>query len=159
LVAGFIDAADPDGEQAPTVQASDAVRVASALGVRPPQPEWTGDRLLPGTTGRIIVAPDPTEEVREVIRHIIAELPRVPLHRVGILPRRGDLSADLGRDPPDAVGLRWVSSEGRRLRETRAGGALLGLLRLPGRGLTRAAVLEWLETLPPLDGPVASVPP
>jgi hypothetical protein len=109
--------------------------------------------------GRIIQAPDPAEEVREVIRHIVSELVEVPLPRVGILYRHGDLYAGLVRDALDAAGLPWVSSEGRRLVETRAGRAILGLLRLPERGFTRESVLQWLETLPPLEGAVASAPP
>jgi RecB family exonuclease len=159
FVAGFIEAADPGVGAVPSASKSDADRLASALGVRPPQPEWTGDRLPPGTKGRIIQAPDPTEEVREVIRHIVAEIAEVPLHRVVILYRQGDVYGGLVRDSLDAAGLPWVSSEGRRLVETRAGRALLGLLRLAERRFTRAAVLEWLETLPPLDGPIASVSP
>jgi ATP-dependent helicase/nuclease subunit B len=106
----------------------------------------------------VIRAPDPAEEVREVVRAIAAQLERgQPLHRLAIVYRQGQPYATLVREALDAAGIPWSSSEGTRLAETRAGRALLELLRLPERRFTREAVLEWLETAPTLAGEVGAI--
>jgi ATP-dependent helicase/nuclease subunit B len=106
----------------------------------------------------VLRAPDPAEEVREVVRSIAAELERgQPLHRLAIVYRQGQPYAMLVREALDAAGIPWSSSEGTRLAETRAGRALLGLLRLPERRFTREAVLDWLETAPTLVGAVGAI--
>lgn len=107
---------------------------------------------------RIIRAPDPAEEVREVVRAIAGELDQgIALYRIAVVYRHGDPYASLIRDALDAASLPWISSEGVRLADTRPGRALLMLLSLADRGFTREGVLEWLETAPLLTGDIAKV--
>src|SRR5207302_11394959 len=82
--------------------------------------------------------------------------PGVPLYRTAIVYRQDEPYAALVRAALEAAGLPWVSSEGRRLAESRPGRCLLGLFRLFERDFTREAVLEWLETGPIPEDP--SVP-
>lgn len=159
LWAALVEVSDPQGlGDEPGREAAE--HLASALGVAPPEPGPTTGRVCPFADVRVVRAPDPAEEVREVVRGIAADLEQgVPLHRTAILYRQDEPYAALVRDALDAAGLPWASSEGRRLNASRHGRCLLSLLRLPERRFTREAVMEWLETGPILDESVAAIPP
>jgi RecB family exonuclease len=112
--------------------------------------------LAPDTT--IMIAPDPAEEVRGVVRAIAAEVEAgLPLYQTAIVYRQGQPYAALVRDALDSAGIPWTSSEGIRLGETRAGRSLVGLLQLPESRFSRGAVLQWLATAPDLPGAVGEL--
>ena len=99
----------------------------------------------------VIRAPDPDEEVREVVRAIARELESedpVPLHRMAVLYRQADPYADLVREALTLSGLPWSALEGRTLAESAPGRALLALLEIRQRDFTREAVLAWIDAAP-----------
>lgn len=156
LVAAFSEVGDPIGlGNRESVRA--ALLLARALDVTPlPEPPSPSDLALPATL-LVLRAPDPAEEVRQVVRSIAADLEAgVPLYQIAILYRRVEPYGVLVRESLAAAGLPWASSEGQRLPNSRPGRCLLALLRLADRNFTRDAVMEWLETVPsdyqPLPG-------
>src|SRR5438445_5394007 len=99
----------------------------------------------------VIRAPDPSEEVREVVRAIACELDTrapVPLHRMAVLYRQADPYAPLVRDALTLAGLPWSALEGRSLADSAPGRALLALLEIRQRNFERAAVLAWIDAAP-----------
>lgn len=174
LVVGLIQTGDRR-EAGDKLSREMAEQLAEALDVARLEPdssarEETGHRPVSTTNDaqsaeapvaalRVIRAPDPAEEVREVVRRVVAEVQAgVPLYRMAILYRQNDPYADLVRDALAWAGLPWVSSEGRRLAETRSGRSLIRLLGLRDRQFSREAVLEWLDTGPRPDFP-EEIPP
>jgi len=150
LVVGLIATDDP-AKEGDLLGREMAERLAEALGVAQPEPE---PPLAPVAELWVIRAPDPAEEVREVTRRIAADLEAgIPLHQMAILYRQNEPYAELVRDALEAAGLPWVSSEGRRLGETRPGRGVALLLGLSDRQFSRESVLEWLDTGPQPDVP------
>ena len=159
LIAVFSEVGDPSG-----LGNRESIRSASlltrALDVSPlPEPESPQSLALLATI-RVLRAPDPAEEVREVVRSIAADLEAgVPLYQTAILYRRVEPYGVLVRESLAAAGLPWASSEGQRLPQSRPGRCLLALLRLVDRNFTRDAVMEWLETVPDDHQPLPGVSP
>jgi ATP-dependent helicase/nuclease subunit B len=111
----------------------------------------------PTPTGSSAVsAPDPEDEVRAVVRDIVAlAAAGTPLHRTAILFRLDEPYARLAHELLDAAGVAWTGPSTRRLAETTAGRVLLGLLRLADSDFARDAVVEWIASGPvrdPVDG-------
>src|ERR1700716_2667388 len=99
----------------------------------------------------VIRAPDPAEEIREVVRSIGRDLDGaepVPLHRTGVLYRQTDPYGQLVRDSLTLAGLPWSALEGRTLAESRPGQALLSLLEIRQRDFVRETVLGWIDAAP-----------
>ena len=158
VCAALINIADPQGLGHEPSQ-DIAKLLAATLSVAPPEHDPPASDVQIFADVRVLRAPDPAEEVREVVRCIADDLEHhVPLHRMAIVYRQDDPYAALVREALDAAGLPWSSSEGTRLEQTRPGRCLLSLLRLPERKFVREAVMEWIETGPIVDHPVASVP-
>lgn len=157
--AALADLSDPQGTGDEPGQAI-ARCLADSLGIELPSRNPPPDKLPLRAEVRILRAPDPAEEVREVIRCIAEDLARgVPLHRTAILYRQDEPYALLVREMLDLAGLPWSSSEGKRLDQTRPGRCLLGLVELPERRFARDALMEWLETGPILESPAGTIPP
>jgi RecB family exonuclease len=113
----------------------------------PPRPA-TSTFALNGLL-RVVRAPDPAEEVREMVRRIVANLEQgVPLPRQAILYRQTDPYAALVREVLTAGDLPWSALDGQSLSETLPGRALLTALRIGETDLAREAVLAWLTALP-----------
>jgi ATP-dependent helicase/nuclease subunit B len=96
----------------------------------------------------VIRAPDPAEEIREVVRSIARDLEAddpVPLHRVAVLYRLTDPYGPLVRDSLALADLPWSALEGRTLAESRPGRALLAALAIQQRDFAREAVLGWVD--------------
>ncbi|MHB8618362.1 MAG: PD-(D/E)XK nuclease family protein [Chloroflexota bacterium] len=128
-----------------------AALLSSAAGMAPPTARPAGSGVSPALRAglRVVRAPDPAEEVREVVRRVAGDLAAgVPLHHVAILYRQPDPYGPLVREQLDLAGLPWSALEGQPLASSRAGRCLLALLRLPERGFSREAVLAWVETAP-----------
>ncbi|TAK21944.1 MAG: PD-(D/E)XK nuclease family protein [Chloroflexota bacterium] len=149
------------------LESGDAIsRAAAALLVEktgcalPPEPEPTPGGHLPRAP-RVIRAPDPTEEVREVLRAIAEDLhgpEPTPLHSTAILYRQAEPYATLVRDALDAARLPWVSSEGLPLIETRPGRALMTLLAMARDDISLDAIIELLEAQPPPSAALPDLP-
>lgn len=98
---------------------------------------------------RVVRAPDPAEEIREVVRRVVAELERgVPLFRQAILYRQADPYAVLVRETLDGAGLAWNALDGQPLSETLPGRAFLSVLKIGQTDFARESVLGWLTTVP-----------
>lgn len=97
----------------------------------------------------IVLAPDPSGEIRVAVRQIAADLEAgIPLYGMAILYRREEPYAAMVRETLDAAGLPWAALEGRPLVESIVGRGLLGLLRLRDLDFSRRAVLDWRSSLP-----------
>jgi ATP-dependent helicase/DNAse subunit B len=96
------------------------------------------------------MAPDAGEEVRAAVRRILADLDPdgVPLHRTALVYRHQEPYRQLVRETLQAASLPWVGLERKPISESFAGRGLLGLLHLQGQRFSRAAVLNWLSSLP-----------
>jgi hypothetical protein len=95
---------------------------------------------LAGPEIGVIRAPDPAEEVREVVRSIARDMDGpapVPLHQIAVLYRQTDPYGPLVRDSLSQAGLPWSALEGRTLAESRPGRALLQLLNVRERDFAR----------------------
>ena len=101
-------------------------------------------------------APDPEDELRAVVRDVMARVSSgTPLHRVAILFRVDEPYARLAHELLDAADVPWSGPSTRRLAETTAGRVLLGLLRLPESDFARDTVVDWIASGPvrdPADG-------
>jgi len=109
------------------------------------------DTELPPPAIAVIRAPDPAEEIREVVRSIARELDGpapVALHRMAILYRQTDPYGALVRDSLTFAGLPWSALEGRTLAESRPGHALLAVLAIQQRNFAREAVLGFIDAAP-----------
>jgi ATP-dependent helicase/nuclease subunit B len=103
-----------------------------------------------------VSAPDPEDELRAVVRDVMARAAAgTPLHRVAILFRVDDPYARLAQELLDAAGVPWTGPSTRRLADTTVGRVLLGVLRLAEHDFARDAVVDWIASGPvrdPVDG-------
>lgn len=131
--------------------ADEPVEALAARLAEPGEPERAAAPVPPaGTT--IVSAPDPEDELRAVVRDVIARAAEgMPLHRVAILFRVDDPYARLAHELLDAADVPWSGPSTRRLAETTAGRVLLGLLRLAESNFERDAVIDWIASGPVLD--------
>jgi ATP-dependent helicase/nuclease subunit B len=97
----------------------------------------------------VISAPDPSEEVRTVVRRIAADLEQeISLWRIAVVYGSDETYGGLIREALDAAELPWHASTGRPLIGYWAAQSLHGLLGQPERRFAREAVLEWLNGRP-----------
>jgi len=100
----------------------------------------------------IISAPDPEDEVREVLRLVLARARAgTPLHRIAVLYRLAEPYARVAADVLDGAGVPWAGPSTRRLADAVVGRVLLGLLDLAETDFARDAVTAWLASGPVLD--------
>jgi ATP-dependent helicase/nuclease subunit B len=115
------------------------------------EPERTAAPDPPAGTA-IASAPDPEDELRAVVRDVMARAAAgTPFHRVAILFRVDEPYARLAHELLDAAAIPWSGPSTRRLAETTAGRVLLGLLRLAESDFDRDAVVGWITSGPVLD--------
>lgn len=96
---------------------------------------------------RVIRAPDPAEEIREVVRRVVEDLELgTPLHRIAVLYRQPDPYGPLVREALDLAELPWSALDGRPLADTLPGRALRALLEIRERQFARETVLAWVDT-------------
>ncbi len=109
--------------------------------------------LLPGEAA-LHVAPDAHEELRRVIRRIMASAESgIPLHRMAVLYRTDPPYGSLVRDELDLAGIPMAGPGRKPLGDTAAGRTLNGLLRLSASlgaedALRRDDVMAWLTGCP-----------
>ena len=141
--AGDADASDAD--------ASDADASANPLG-----------RLAADGALSVVVAPDPAEEARAVIRRIAAASERdgLPFHRVAIVHPQAEPYASLLRQELGFAKIPYSGVERRTLADTLPGRLTLGIARLAADlgadgAIERETLAEWL-TNTPVGNPDAS---
>ena len=100
----------------------------------------------------IVVAPDPEEEVRSVLRSIVAH--DKPFHRIAVIYRQDNPYASLLRQEFDFAKIPYSGVDYRRLADTPAGRLLQGLTDLaeelngPGGTIDREGLIEWFTSTP-----------
>jgi hypothetical protein len=130
-----------------------------ALGDRATVIEASVDRGSAPPADELISAPDPDQEVRAVLRGVVARLAAgTPLHRMAVFHPAPEPYALLLTQHFAAAGIPANGPPVRRLRDLVAGTALLGLLRLPERNWHREDVMAWLSSAPVLDAGGRPVP-
>ena len=102
----------------------------------------------------IVAAPDPEEEVRSVLRSIVAD--DKPFHRIAVIYRQDNPYASLLRQELDFAGIPYSGVDYRRLADTPAGRLLQGLTDLaaelngPGGTIDQERLIEWFTSTPVL---------
>ena len=142
------DACDADVSDA---GASDADASANPLG-----------RLAADGALSVVVAPDPAEEARAVIRRVAAASERdgLPFHRVAIVHPQAEPYASLLRQELGFANIPYSGVERRTLADTLPGRLTLGIARLAADlgadgAIERETLAEWL-TNTPVGNPDAS---
>lgn len=112
-------------------------------------------RLVDGGALSVVVAPDPAEEARAVIRRIAAASERdgLPFHRVAIVHPQAEPYASLLRQELGFAGMPHSGVERRTLADTLPGRLTLGIARLAADvghdgAIEREALAEWLTNTP-----------
>ena len=97
----------------------------------------------------LVIAPDPHQEVRWVLRHLMkAAEEGTPFHRMAILYRQPNPYAALLQEELKLSGVVMAGPGNVPLAETAVGRTLLGLVRLVGSDLPRSEVMAWLTGCP-----------
>lgn len=106
------------------------------------------DRQAPPIS-RLVIAPDPHQEVRWVLRHLIKSAQEgTPFHRMAILYRQANPYAALVQEELRLSGVAMAGPGNVPLAETAAGRTLLGLIGMVGSDLPRSEVMAWLTSCP-----------
>ncbi len=124
-------------------------------------PEY-GEDPQPPPVAHLVIAPDPQQEIRWVLRHLLrAAQEGVPLHRMAVLYRQATPYAALVQEELSLAGVPMAGPGNVPLAETAAGRTLLGLVRLVGSDLPRNALMAWLTGCPivPQGGHRRSIQP
>ena len=113
----------------------------------------------------IVVAPDPGEEARVVVRRIVAMADGVPFHRIAVVHRQDAPYASLLRQELDFAGIPNSGAPRRSLADTPAGRFLLGILGLvvemgvdDDPGVDRELWIELITAVPMRLSPGAGDP-
>lgn len=138
VVAGFTD----------TTRADAAIfGVLDRLGLRAP----TADRTTIPTAGHVINASDSDDEVRCVVRDLVAALETTPAHRIAVLYSAASPYARLLHEQLAAAGI-TVNGAGTRSADERAvARALLEILALADHDLPRGDLFRALANAPVRD--------
>jgi hypothetical protein len=108
---------------------------------------------LPPVQLTLLSAPDPSEEVRNMVRRLATDVESgVGLWRIAVLYGQEEPYGLLVREALDAAELPWQGAVGRPVATGWAARSLLALLSLHERRFAREAVLDWLAGRPPRDG-------
>lgn len=131
-----------------------ARRLATFLG----PPEVIEPAGAPGAT-EVVVAPDPDEEARVVLRDALARAAAgAPLHRTAVVFRSPQPYALVLHDRLRDAGIPHHGTAPRTLAQTVAGRTLLGLLDLRAHDLARRDLFAWLHGAPVLGAGGHPVP-
>lgn len=109
----------------------------------------------PHHADRILHASDADDEIRAVVREVVAELANEkPAHRLAICFPRADPYVRVIHGLLDAAGVEFNGRGGIPVAEVSCARAFLTLLELPSRGFPRAMLFETLSSWPmrQLDG-------
>ena len=134
-----------------------AERLSSVLG----EPERSSPSQT-STDTRLLIAPDPHQEIRWVIRHIVKQAESgVPLYRMAALYGKQDPYATLIREELELAGIPLAGPNSAPLSDTAVGRTLTGLISLSDGEFTRNAVTSWFTGCPvrPSSGHTVSFSP
>ncbi len=167
--ATFYDDEDILEEAASAVRTGKAGALSDlgALYVMPPGPLSTGGTDLltalqdkaPGCVrvgesdsepdARFVLAPDPSSEVREVVREVLSALEEgVPLHEIAVFHGADPAYRKLLQDAFRPAGIPAFPLPGLLLSETPAGRGVLTMLSLPDTDYRRTVLLDFLSIAP-----------
>ena len=121
-----------------------------ALGMAVPVADPVAPDPAPQEAMNLHVAPSSHEELRWVIRQIVAEAGDrgTPFHRMAVLYRMENPYGTLIRDEFAISGIPMAGPGRDLLADTPAGRTLLGLMDLPVNDFRRDEVMEWLTGCP-----------
>ncbi|MDO8751543.1 MAG: PD-(D/E)XK nuclease family protein, partial [Dehalococcoidia bacterium] len=111
---------------------------------------------------RLVITPDPQQEVRWVLRHLMrAAQEGVPFHRMAVLYRQPTPYAALVQEELSLSEVPMAGPGNVPLAETAAGRTLVGLVRLVGSDFPRSEVMAWLTGCPVVapEAPRQSIQP
>ena len=127
-----------------------------------PQPSPSRERgILAGTRGeeastRLMVAPDPHQEIRWVIGQIVNRARRgTPFSGMAVLYRKPDYGKIIAEEM-ELAGVPVSGPDRSTLEESAVGRALVGLMELADGDFQRGTVMSWLTGCP-VRSPVRSV--
>ena len=149
VIAGLVGDEDADSPVLELMELLGSQRTGAAAnipGVDPLRQRAEADSLS------IVVAPDPEEEVRSVLRSIVAD--DKPFHRIAVIYRQDNPYASLLRQELDFAEIPYSGVDYRRLADTPAGRLLQGLTDLaeelngPGGTIDRERLIEWFTSTP-----------
>ena len=127
-----------------------ALGAQNAVVVAPPQDTTTDGPLPPGEV-HLHQAPSAHEELRWVVRQIMAEATTkaTPFHRMAVLYRAANPYGHLIKDELEAVGIPMAGPGRESLANSPVGRALLGMLKLAeNTDFRRDEVMDWLTSCP-----------
>ena len=126
-------------------------RLAKQLEVAVGPGEGDPSPAVPGGT-QIVAVTDAEEEVRSVLRMVMARLAAgTPLYRMAVLYRAAGPYALLAHEQFGAAGVPHNVPSVRTLGQMLTGRTVLGLLRLRERDFRRDVVMDWLSAAPVLE--------
>lgn len=129
--------------------------VTGEVTAEPDKPAYEDTALngLPAREMHLTIAPDAEEEVRLVVRRVLAHLDEKTCRpeRIGIAYRASTPYARLLREQLKAAGVPHHVPSQRTLDQTIAGRVALGLLELQLHDFPRADVIRWLSDGPLVD--------
>lgn len=101
------------------------------------------------SSARLVIAPDPHQEIRWAIRHIMSLAGRgVPFHRMAVLYRQTAPYGALVGEEMQIAGIPVAGPGRATLADTGAGRALSGLMEIADGEFARAAVAAWFTGSP-----------
>ncbi len=122
--------------------------IAAALSI-PLDVEMTTSNQKERLSARLVVAPDPHQEIRSAIRHIMTLAGRgVPFHRMAVLYRQTAPYGALIGEEMQIAGIPVAGPGRATLADTGAGRALSGLMEIADGGFARGAVAAWFTGSP-----------
>ena len=103
----------------------------------------------PTNDTRLVVAPDPHQEIRWAIRHMMRQAESgTPFHRMAVLYRKREPYGTLIRNELEAAQIPVVGVNPGTLGDTAVGRTLNGLMELSDGELKRDSVMSWLTSCP-----------
>ena len=116
----------------------------------------------PSRNTRLVVAPDPHQEIRWAIRHMMRQAESgTPFHRMAVLYRRREPYGTLIRSELEAAQIPVAGPNPSTLGDTAVGRTLTGLMELRDGEFKRDSVMSWLTSCPvrPPNGNAGSFNP
>ena len=112
------------------------------------EPQFGHPEQSSGDT-RLVVAPDPHQEIRWVIRHMMRQAKSgTPFHRMAVLYRKGEPYGTLIRGELEAAGIPVAGQNPSPLADTAVGRTLTELTELTDGEFKRDSVMSWLTSCP-----------
>ncbi len=112
------------------------------------EPQFGHPEQSSGDT-RLVVAPDPHQEIRWVIRHVMRQAESgTPFHRMAVLYRKREPYGTLIRGELEAAGIPVAGQNPSPLADTAVGRTLTELTELTDGEFKRDSVMSWLTSCP-----------